>query len=258
VVNCSHTEIRFRKLKRPIRKFILAIPLFCGFFDVGMIEAIIKFTTDPVVIFLALFILLLGATQKNKRYKFYLNGRLANQHAIHNLLFNSIAISVPEKQADYLQMVSRLVKYSFDYQDKHVVPVSHELEQCNTMISAHAIANEIEINFQIQNELSSKELEIPPFTFLTIIENALKHGMQGNQPNLISLRIFSFNENCYCASFKDYPLPSELELRRAKERHGLYLLKKRLDYLHEDKRTHIGMKKQIYRKDDILNIIIPR
>ena len=85
--------------------------------------------------------------------------------------------------------LSDLLRYALYESNKNKVPISGEVEfmrnyielmklRCNDMTS---------VNYQL--EVINYQLEVAPLLFISLIENAFKHGANSNAPAIINIRL---------------------------------------------------------------------
>ena len=165
-----------------------------------MLSNLWSLITDPVILCLTFLILWLITIQNKKKVQYQLEGRLSNQHTINNLLMNSISIENTEQQVKYLLFVSKFVNYGFINQDKSNVTVKDEINQVREMIRAHEVSNESKLEYSIEIEEAHLELQIVPFSIITIVENALNYGELHNAENKLKIKLNVF-EGMYQITF---------------------------------------------------------
>lgn len=193
--------------------------------------------TDPVFISLTFFILWILSIQKKRRVEYLLGGRLANQHTINNLLVNSISITDPKLQSEYLRFIAKFVKYGFNCQDKQSIPLSEELDLVNELINAQEIADDAIIDAIITVDSKYLSLPVIPFSLITVVENAISYGDLNTQQNQLKIALRNMSDSLYCIDFTGYNLPEKSKITKPSKGHGLYILKERLKFCHFDNNT---------------------
>ena len=114
-----------------------------------------------------------------------------NPHFLFNTLNNisSLAQIDGDETQEAIMQLSDLLRYAMYETNKDKVPISGEVEfmknyielmklRCNEMTSVNA-------QFNIYNS----QMEIAPLMFISLIENAFKHGMNSNAPASIDIRL---------------------------------------------------------------------
>lgn len=210
-----------------------------------MLRNLLTLLTDPIIICLVLFILLIVTVQKKRRVEYLLGGRLANQHTINNLLVNSISITDPKIQSEYLRFVAKFVKYGFNCQDKQSIPLSEELDLVNELIKAQEISNDSTIDSIITVDSKYLSLPVIPFSLITVVENAISYGNLNSQQNQLKITLRNMSDSLYCIDFTGYNLPEKSKITKPTKGHGLYILKERLKFCHLDNNTK-GVKSDKY------------
>jgi len=224
-----------------------------------MLQNIWSLMNDPVIICLTLFVLWILSLQKRKQVQYFLEGRLANQHTINNLILNSISINGQESQAEYLRFVASFVNYGYKCQDLQTVSIDAEIQQIQQMVKAFELSNDISIVLMVDEQITDEK--IIPFSLITIVENALKYGDLENANNLIRIQLVTLPDNLIEIIFSGYNLPNISQIDKPQKGHGLYFLKQRLKYIHFEKNTR-SIKNEKYMYVDVksasLKLIMPR
>jgi LytS/YehU family sensor histidine kinase len=224
-----------------------------------MLNNLWSFVSDPAIISLTLFVLWILAIQKKKRVQYFLEGRLANQHTINNLLVNSISIDNSELQASYLRFVAKFVKYGFNCQDKSSVTLKEELELINDLLRGYEMSNEARFNIEIDIDNEQMNLPVIPFSLITIVENAVHYGELERSTNKLVIGITCISEKLYKINFSGYVMPEKSKIENPLKGHGLYILKQRIKFVHYDKNTNsIKRNRYLFLKDDCLQMILPK
>ena len=121
-----------------------------------------------------------------------------NPHFLFNTLNNisSLAQIDGDETQEAIMQLSDLLRYAMYETNKPKVPISGEVEfmknyielmklRCNEMTSVNA-------QFSIYNAqctMHNAQLEIAPLLFISLIENAFKHGMNSNAPARIDISL---------------------------------------------------------------------
>lgn len=100
-----------------------------------------------------------------------------NPHFLFNTL-NSISgliYSAPAKADDMLQKLSELLRYNLNAADVVEIDLNLELEVVADYLTIEKIRFAHRLEFNITNSVSG--LKFPPLILLTLVENAIKHGI---------------------------------------------------------------------------------
>jgi LytS/YehU family sensor histidine kinase len=112
-----------------------------------------------------------------------------NPHFLFNAL-NSIRASIDEDKARAKQMVtefSEFLRYSLTSSDKANIPLGEELAAIRNYLAIEQIRFEDRLEVQFEIEAKAEDVRIPGFLIHPLVENAIKHGMNGDAP--LRLRI---------------------------------------------------------------------
>lgn len=114
-----------------------------------------------------------------------------NPHFLFNTLNNISSLTQidADEAQDAVMKLSDLLRYALYESNKNKVPISGEVEfmrnyielmklRCNDMTS---------VNYQL--EVINYQLEVAPLLFISLIENAFKHGANSNAPAIINIRL---------------------------------------------------------------------
>ncbi len=114
-----------------------------------------------------------------------------NPHFLFNTLNNISSLTQidADKAQDTVMQLSDLLRYAMYETNKQRVPLEGEVEfmnnyielmklRCNEMTSVHA-----------QFSIEDSQLEVAPLLFISLIENAFKHGMNSNAPAVIDISL---------------------------------------------------------------------
>ena len=113
-----------------------------------------------------------------------------NPHFLFNTL-NNIS-SLTQIDADQAQesiaQLSDLLRYAMYETDKPLVPLAGEVEFMNNYIELMRLR--CGANTQVEVQLKAEQgVMVPPLLFISLIENAFKHGVSSNQPSSIHIQL---------------------------------------------------------------------
>ena len=113
-----------------------------------------------------------------------------NPHFLFNTLNNisSLVQIDADKAQDAIAQLSDLLRYAM-YESRHeMVPIQGEVEFMRNYISLMELRcndkTEVTTTFDVQ-----KNMEIAPLLFISLIENAFKHGVSSSRPSKIDIRL---------------------------------------------------------------------
>ena len=112
-----------------------------------------------------------------------------NPHFIFNMI-DTIKYAIadePEKAADMLITLSKMLRYTLDYTAQDLVPLGQDLQYINDYLSLQKVRLEEYFNYEIEVSETARECLIPRLIMLPIIENSIIHGYTGEKAFTISL-----------------------------------------------------------------------
>ncbi len=198
--------------------------------------------TDPGYGFWVLFglFLLWGVAWDNlQQTRYYLDGRLAGAHTMNNLLLNARLIDDNDRQREYLGLLTGLVRYNYEQQAKEEVPLQDELAQAASLVAMYNLSHGRNVRWEPDAALDELQMNLPPFSMLCLVENALTHGMNPGQENG-SIRIAAGPKKgpMQALYLSGYGLPQPRVLKRPPKGHGLHYLYQRLHHFCVARSSH--------------------
>ena len=169
--------------------------------------------------------------QQTRRLAYILQGRMAGHHSLANQMANILSASEPTVQRAQLPLVASLVRYAYRHQSALTVTLLEELDECRRLVEAHHLYQSGQLGWRVNPTSGIDDLNVPPFSLIAVVENALEHGMRHPSPQ-VSIDI-ERGKSHFSVSFSGYGLPLPDDLKGQRQGDGLRLLCARLAYLHE-------------------------
>ena len=161
-----------------------------------------------------------------------------NPHFLFNTLnniYSLIAIS-PEKAQNTVHELSKLLRYALYENNHNFVPLQHEIEFIKNYVELMRIrlsANvDLKTNININNNNNSL---VAPMLFISLVENAFKHGISPSQPSFIHININTHNNQLNCTISNSYFPKSATD--QSGSGIGLDNLRRRLQLLYPQQHT---------------------
>ena len=132
-----------------------------------------------------------GAELKNLRNQL-------NPHFLLNTLNNIYALIAfdADKAQQAVQELSRLLRHVLYDNQQNVVPLNKEMDFIRNYIALMRIRLASNVTVETHFDVSpANRTEIAPLIFISLIENAFKHGISPTEPSYIRIR-FSQTDNC--------------------------------------------------------------
>lgn len=142
-------------------------------------------------------------------------------------VLNTLILKDAEKASQVTLKLSDFLRKSLSYSETDWTTLQEELEHIQDYLDLEQtrLGDRLQLNFKIDKHL--KKMQLPPFTLLPVIENAVKHGIeQSVQGGVISLTVREENEKLFCLVTNPCPQSVPESKRNG---FGLRALSKRLD-----------------------------
>ena len=151
-----------------------------------------------------------------------------------NNIYSLVDIS-PDKAKSTIHSLGKLMRYLLYETNTELVPLSKEIEFMRKYIDLMKLRltdkTEIESSFPV----SESNIQIAPLLFISLIENAFKHGVSANKNSIISIDINS-KGNTVEFTIENHNFPKE-DSDKSGSGIGLPNLEKRLQLLYPNKHT---------------------
>ncbi len=159
-----------------------------------------------------------------------------NPHFLFNSLNNIYAlIAFNQEQAQFaVHSLSEMLRYQLYEASREKIPLRKELEfvegYCNLM------KLRLPKNVPVTLELPENDhgIIIPPLLFISVVENAFKHGVNPKEPSFIEIKITIEAETAVICSVRNSSFPKTIE-DKSGSGIGLENLRKRLSLLYPDR-----------------------
>lgn len=154
-----------------------------------------------------------------------------NPHFLFNTLNNISSLTQidPDAAQDAIAQLSDLLRYAMYETNKKTVPIQGEVEFMRNYISLMELRcndkTEVTTTFDVQ-----QNMEIAPLLFISLIENAFKHGVSSSRPSKIDIRLLQ-NENELVFNCDNTNYPKD-DADRSGSGIGLENTRRRLDLMY--------------------------
>lgn len=159
-----------------------------------------------------------------------------NPHFLFNTLNNiySLIAFSPERAQEAVHDLSRLLRYVLYESSQPCVALEKELDFIRNYVELMRIR--LPEHIVLTTEISSvtPDAEIAPLLFISLIENAFKHGVSNNKPSYIHLDIHQNGHLIVCMLRNSY-FPKEAAQDKSGSGIGIGNLKKRLALLYPNR-----------------------
>ena len=230
--------------------------MWIGFFSGTLMFLLLNFMVAAIAIGIRHFIRMRDLKQQLKDEKAknteaelaWLKNQI-NPHFLFNTLNNISSLTQidPDAAQDAIAQLSDLLRYAMYETNKKTVPIQGEVEFMRNYISLMKLrCNEkTEVNYQLS--IVNNQLEIAPLLFISLIENAFKHGVSSNRPSKIDIRLEQTDDQLvFTCDNTNYPKD---DADRSGSGIGLENTRRRLDLMYPDHYTW-----EQYLQDDIYHV----
>ena len=156
-----------------------------------------------------------------------------NPHFLFNTLNNiySLISLDTTKAQDSIHRLSNLLRYILYENDQRYVPLSKELEFTQNYIDLMSLRLAQNVKLDVFIRDNGKEQQIISLLFITLIENAFKHGISNGNDSFINIKILTDEKGVLCTV--ENSLNQEYKVMESRKSGiGLTNLRKRLDLVY--------------------------
>lgn len=114
-----------------------------------------------------------------------------NPHFLFNTLNNISSLTQidPDAAQDAIAQLSDLLRYAMYETNKKTVPIQGEVEFMRNYIALMELRCNDKAVVNCQWKIANGQQEIAPLLFISLIENAFKHGVSSSRPSTIDIRL---------------------------------------------------------------------
>ena len=160
-----------------------------------------------------------------------------NPHFLFNTLNNIYSLTVlsPEKAQQAIMDLSKLLRYVLYENSPEFVPLQKEMEFVRNYVELMRLrlTDNTEIKVSLPQSKNSGTL-IAPLLFISLIENAFKHGISNSQPSFIHIDISEYSDQRIVCTIENSYFPKN-ENDKSGSGIGLDNLRKRLELLYPER-----------------------
>lgn len=159
-----------------------------------------------------------------------------NPHFLFNTLNNiySLVIVRPEKAQEAIHRLSNLLRYALYENNANFVPLNNELKFIESYVQLMSLRLSKSVQLSTQIKGSNPVDQIAPMLFISIIENAFKHGVSPTEASFINIDIEAKAGEGLICTVENSNFPKK-EMDRSGSGIGHENLLKRLDLLYPGK-----------------------
>lgn len=180
-----------------------------------------------------------------------------NPHFLFNTLNNIYALIAidQEKSQNAVMELSKLLRYMLYESDQKEVPLSKEIEFINNYVELMRIRLSSKTEVNIQTDIHRNEsITVAPQIFISLIENAFKHGVSNQMPSFIHFNIEVKEDDIIECNLENSYFPKCEEHDKSGSGIGIENMKRRLALIYPNRHTYtMGVEDNIYRTQITIN-----
>lgn len=176
-----------------------------------------------------------------------------NPHFLFNTLnniYSLIAIDT-EKAQESVHRLSNLLRYILYENNEKFVPIDRELEFTQNYIDLMRLRLRPDIKIDVLIRNDNCHYEIASLLFITLIENAFKHGINNGAESFINIKIFVDNKKGVLCTIENSLNDSKSTIDSKNSGIGLVNLRKRLELLYPHRHQFV-----VEEKDDRFSVLL--
>lgn len=156
-----------------------------------------------------------------------------NPHFLFNTLNNiySLIAFSPERAQEAVHDLSRLLRYVLYESSQPFVPLENELDFIRNYVELMRIRLPQHVTLETDISAVNPGTSVAPLLFISVIENAFKHGVSNNKPSSIHLNIHQDGRRIVCSIRNSY-FPKDMEQDKSGSGIGIQNLRRRLELLY--------------------------
>lgn len=119
-----------------------------------------------------------------------------NPHFLFNTLNNiySLIGYSPEKAQESVHRLAKLMRYHLYETNAETVPLSGEVDFLKSYIALMQLRTTDNVSVDSQFSVESQSAQIAPLLFISLVENAFKHGVSPVDPSIIRIKMVEQNQ----------------------------------------------------------------
>lgn len=159
-----------------------------------------------------------------------------NPHFLLNTLNNIYALIAfdGQKAQEAVHELSKLLRYMLYDNQNAYVPLEKELDFINNYVSLMRIRVVKSVEVSLNLDEGSKPLLISPLIFISLIENAFKHGISPTENSFISISIHGHEDGKVCCEIMNSNFPKN-NTDKSGSGIGLEQVKRRLELIYPER-----------------------
>jgi LytS/YehU family sensor histidine kinase len=161
-----------------------------------------------------------------------------NPHFLFNTLNNISSLTQidPDKAQESIGQLSDLLRYALYDSESEKVPLSSEMEFMDNYIDLMALRCNERTTVEKDLQVPSRPVEVAPLLFISLVENAFKHGVNARHPSFVKVSMHMDGDDLVFAC--DNSLFEKQGTDHIGSGIGLENMKRRLELLYPGRYTY--------------------
>lgn len=163
-----------------------------------------------------------------------------NPHFLFNTLNNIyalIAIS-QDKSQEAIMELSKMLRYVLYEAETDTVPINKEVEFINNYVKLMKLRLSNKVDVQVDMDIDrNPTLSIAPLLFISMIENAFKHGVSSQQNSFIHFSIRENEDDDIICDLRNSYFPKDEKQDKSGSGIGIENMKRRLELIYPNKHS---------------------
>ena len=168
-----------------------------------------------------------------------------NPHFLFNTLNNISSLTQidPDKAQESIGQLSDLLRYALYDSEAEKVPLAAEMEFMNNYVDLMALrCNEL-TKVEKEFEAPQEHVEVAPLLFISLVENAFKHGVNARYPSYVKVKMYYRDAKVwfFCSNsvfYNNKPIESVEKSDKVGSGIGLENMKRRLELFYPGRYTY--------------------
>jgi len=159
-----------------------------------------------------------------------------NPHFLLNTLNNIYALTAFDTQRaqDAIQQLSRLLRHMLYDNQQELVALSDEIQFLENYVNLMKIRLADSVDVRFEKHVAKPDIHIAPLLFISLVENAFKHGVSPTEPSFIHIAITAADALTFSIENTNHPKPQH---DRSGHGIGLQQVQRRLDLAYPQRYT---------------------
>ena len=123
-----------------------------------------------------------------------------NPHFLLNTLNNIYALAAIDytKAQDAIQQLSKLFRHMLYDNQQSDVELKNEIQFLENYVNLMKIRLPMNVEVKFETKVADPEVRVAPLLFISLVENAFKHGVSPSEPSFVHIRLTAEDDKLEC------------------------------------------------------------